>query len=48
MENSHNKELNISGRKKQRIVSFYVFFKIIVTCAVDFITQQSWTSETVW
>lgn len=25
MENSHNKELNISGRKKQRIVSFYVF-----------------------
>ena len=54
MENSHKKELNISGSKNNEsfpFTFFFFFFQIIVTCAVDFITQQSWTSEkkrTVW
>lgn len=46
MENSHKKELNISGRKNNESFPFtFFFFQIIVTCAVDFITQQLWTSE---
>ena len=46
MENSHKKELNISGRKKNESFPFTFFFsQITVTCAVDFITQQLWTSE---
>ena len=45
MENSHKKELNISGRKNNESFPFTIFFQIIVACAVDFITQQSWTSE---
>lgn len=46
MENSHKKELNISGRKKNESFPFTFFFsQISVTCAVDFITQQLWTSE---
>lgn len=48
MENSHKKELNISGSKNNEsfpFTFFFFFFQIIVTCAVDFITQQSWTSE---
>ena len=46
MENSRKKELNISGRKNNESFPFTFFFlQIIVTCAVDFTTQQLWTSE---